>query len=61
MKIEGKVIIRQGSQEESDETATLTQAQTILEIEQYLNNEIASKIYKKFRMGFRIHLQGELK
>jgi hypothetical protein len=30
-----------------------------LEIEQYLNNDVAQRLFQKYRVAFRVHLKGE--
>jgi hypothetical protein len=48
---EGKIILNTVNIEESEE-----KEKTLLELEQYLNNEAALYIFNKWRVGIRVHL-----
>lgn len=52
-KLEGKIIVKTNlKNNKEDETITIEQ---LLKAEQYLNNEVAIDIHKKFGIGIRVH------
>jgi hypothetical protein len=57
---ECKAIIKLPSKEYDagtrDSEIAMDQTSTILEVERYLNDKVATDLYKKFGVGFRIHL-----
>jgi len=56
MKVTAKIILRQGSQEAIDNIPTPAQTVNLLKLEQYLNNDIASEVFKRFNIGLQVHL-----
>jgi len=53
MKREGKIILNFGKVSDPDQNPLYDK---ILELEQYLNNEVALECYRKFAIGLRFHL-----
>jgi hypothetical protein len=53
MKREGKIILNLAKVSDLDQGAIYG---IILELEQYLNNEVALECYRKFGIGLRFHL-----
>lgn len=57
MIIKGSVMLRQGSQENTDaDIMSEKEIALIFKLEQYLNTEVASLIFEKFKVGMRVHL-----
>jgi hypothetical protein len=56
MRVLGKIMIDTASDATIDEVAG-----KMLEVEMYLNNEIAVKVFRKFGVLLRVHLKGEEK
>ena len=55
LKVEGTLAIQ--TQPEHNVKTVKCFAQELLGIEQYLNNEVATALYKKYKVGFRVHLK----
>ena len=53
MKREGKIILNLVNVSDLDQSVL---CEKILELEQYLNNEVALECYRKFGIGVRFHL-----
>jgi len=53
MKREGKIILNLANVSDLDQSKLYD---VILELEQYLNNEVALECYRKFGIGLRFHL-----
>ena len=53
VKREGKIILNYTEEPGLDQTAFYDK---ILELEQYLNNEVALECYRKFGIGVRFHV-----
>jgi len=53
MKREGKIILNLANVSDLDQSALCDK---ILELEQYLNNEVALECFWKFGIGLRFHL-----